>query len=181
MAVVGGSAPRQGVREGGNRLQAWLPLPLTLLGASSVFHLLGEHQRPNLCEQPKKHSYWMIPPGPWLSRGLRKATGVERQAGPNFGRRHNCASHPGYSSAGQAPRRPLTLRPFSAEVGHHPPSRGSHLKPISPSSACLPWRRPAHHSHAVGWVSKYLWAPIIRRVGVALVALGASSAYHPFG
>jgi hypothetical protein len=59
------------------------------------------------------------------------------------------------------------------------------LKPISACPAFLPWRRPAHHSHSVGPVFKYLmmcWAPISRRhAGVVLEGIGVSPVYHNFG
>jgi hypothetical protein len=61
------------------------------LGASSAFHPFWHHQTPDLCEQfplPRSRSTpledMVLPPGPWLSRGLQKAAGVEKLAGPKL-------------------------------------------------------------------------------------------------
>ena len=77
MAVVAGSAPRQGVREGGNRLQAWLPLPLILgwrqafLGASSRGESRG-HFRPASLAPSKRCSKKAPQKAPPLAMNIQR-------------------------------------------------------------------------------------------------------------
>jgi len=91
----------------GRRFPAGVGVVLEALGPWSAYHPLGvsiKRLREDQAQKSAPIGRFLL--GPWLSRGLENAPGMERLAGPNFGHRTVLPLSPGCCSEGQAPRRP---------------------------------------------------------------------------